>query len=70
MHNSGVSRRENAEAYVPATRAPDAAQRHKRVHARLSTRYVSRRGALLIRGPYRVRDTSFGGAVFLPQNAV
>ncbi len=30
-------------------RSPDAAQHHKRVHARLSTRYG---GALLIRGPY------------------
>src|ERR1700749_1902312 len=30
-------------------RSPDAAQHHKRVHARLSTRYG---GALLIRGPH------------------
>src|ERR1700726_4330466 len=37
MHSSGASCRETAKVRL---RAPDAAQRHKRVHARLSTRYV------------------------------
>src|SRR3984957_1991268 len=46
--SGAIARRECGGVYL---RAPDAAQRHKRVHARLSTRYVLRRDVLLIPGP-------------------